>query len=256
MTPQQFRGTKKLYHYTSFNSAIKIILSNKLKFGRLGDMNDVNEAYKHISYECWSDIDTKDVQLELSRYRQISLTMDSSNYQGFDISAMWGHYAEKGKGVCLVFNKEKLIEALSDGLHHNEVDYQIDFKGDITIDSSNLSESIGQNINKFFFTKSKDWEYEQEYRVVKKVDDINSDVFLPLNDSLIAVILQYADSEEGVYDKYVDSIFSSQHFRILDKITEQKLLILEYGHFFEECSLRNRNADCYSSDKVAKISDK
>ena len=256
MTPQQFRGTKKLYHYTSFNSAIKIILSNKLKFGRLGDMNDVNEAYKHISYECWSDIDTKDVQLELSRYRQISLTMDSSNYQGFDISAMWGHYAEKGKGVCLVFDKRKLLKHLSTDMYSSKVNYKRKFKGYVHINSENIEKSLERKRKCFFFTKSSDWKYEQEYRIITKVDDCSDDIFWDFKDSLIAVILQYADSEEGVYDKYVDSIFSSQHFRILDKITEQKLLILEYGHFFEECSLRNRNADCYSSDKVAKISDK
>ena len=249
MTPQEFQKIDKLYHYTKFDSAKTIIESNSLKFGRLDNMNDVYEAYKQVSDESLNaDIDIKQIHEALLSYMQLSFTQDGI-YKGYEISAMWGHYAEKGKGVCLVFDKKKLIKILPDGLHHNKVDYQIDFKGDITIDSNNLSESIGQNMNKFFFTKSKDWEYEQEYRVVRKVDDINSNVFLPLNDRLIAVILQYADSEEGVYDKYVDSIFSSQHFRILDKISDRNLLILEYGHFLEESNLRDEKGVCYSSSK-------
>lgn len=250
MTPQEFQEIEKLYHYTSFCSAECIIKSNKLKFGRLDKMNDVYEAYKHIcDKNLNADIDIKQIHKALLSYMQLSFTQDGI-YKGYEISAMWGHYAEKGKGVCLVFDKKKLIKALPDGLYHDEVNYQIDFKGDITIDSSNLSESIGQNTNKFFFIKSKDWKYEQEYRVVRKVNDINSDVFLKLNDSLIAVILQYADSEDDVYDEYVDSIFSSRHFRILDKIADRNLLILEYGHFLEESNLRDEKGVCYaSSDK-------
>lgn len=28
------------------------------------------------------------------------------------ISAMWGHYADKNHGVCIVFDKNKLVEIL------------------------------------------------------------------------------------------------------------------------------------------------
>lgn len=250
MTPTQFQQIEKLYHYTKFDSAMRIILSKRLKFGRLDKMNDVYEACKHIyNTDTNTDIDIKQIHNALLLYMQLSFTQDGT-YKGYEISAMWGHYAEKGKGVCLVFDKEKLIKALPNGLHYNEVAYQIDFKGDVIIDSSNLSESIESNISKLFFVKSKDWEYEQEFRIIQKVEHSNKDVLLELNDSLIAVVLQYDDDEEGVYDKYVDSVFMSQHFRILDKITEHKLLILEYGHFLEEGNLRNENGDCYASSEA------
>lgn len=251
MTPTQFQQIEKLYHYTKFNSAIRIIESKSLKFGRLDKMNDVYEACKHIyNTDTNTDIDIKQIHNALLSYMQLSFTQDGT-YKGYEISAMWGHYAEIGKGVCLVFDKKKLIKALPNGfngLYHDKVDYQIDFKGDVTIDGNNLTESIKSNISKFFFVKSKDWEYEQEFRIIQKVEDSSKDVLLELNDSLIAVVLQYDDDEEGVYDKYVDSVFMSQHFRILDKITEHKLLILEYGHFLEEGNLRNENGDCYASN--------
>ena len=245
MTQQNFQKIDKLYHYTKFVNAIKIIESNSLKFGCLDKMNDVYEAYKHIyNTDTNADIDIKQIHNALLSYMQLSFTQDGL-YQGYGISAIWGHYAENGMGVCLVFDKEKLIKALPEGLYSNQVDYQIDFKGDITIDSNNLYKSIEQNIDKFFFTKSKDWEYEQEFRIIQKVEDSSKDVLLDLNDSLIAVVIQYADNEEGVYNKYVDTVFKSQNFRILDKIIEHRLLILEYGHFFDESNLRDYTGDSY-----------
>ena len=214
MTPKDFREIDKLYHYTRLDSAIRIILTNHLKFGRLGDMNDVNEAYKRISYEYWSDVQTKDVQYELKQYRQISLTMDSSTYQGFDISAMWGHYAEKGKGVCLVFE--------------------------------NIGKSLERKRKGFFFTKSSDWKYEQEYRIITKIDSGSDDLFLDFKDSLIAVVLQYADSYNN-YDPINDTIFSSFNFKLLDTIVKRNMLILEKGDLFGDTNLRDREGDSFSN---------
>ena len=142
MTPREFQEIEKLYHYTKFDNAIRIILSKRLKFGKLGDMNDVNEAYRRISYAYRSNVKIGNVQNELKRYRQISLTMDSSNYQGFDISAMWGHYAEKGKGVCLVFDKRKLLKHLSKDMYSCKVNYRRKFKGYVHINSNNIGKSL------------------------------------------------------------------------------------------------------------------
>ena len=37
---EQFEQTEKLYHFTKFDTALKIIESNRLIFGRLDNMND------------------------------------------------------------------------------------------------------------------------------------------------------------------------------------------------------------------------
>lgn len=244
MTPVEFQQIDKLYHYTKLDSAIRIILSHQLKFGRLGDMNDVNEAYKRISYAHRSNVRTEDVQNELKRYRQISLTMDDSSYQGFDISAMWGHYAEKGKGVCLVFDKRKLLKCLSSDMHSCKVNYKRKFKGYIHINSENIGKSLERKRKGFFFTKSSDWKYEQEYRIITKVDSDTNDLFLDFKDSLIAIVLQYADG----YDNYIpinDTVFSSLNFKMLDKIAKRNMLILEKGDLFGETNLRNRDGGCF-----------
>lgn len=249
MTPQDFQKIDKLYHYTKFDSAIRIILSNHLKFGKLGDMNDVNEAYKRISYECWCDVDTKYVQCELKKYRQISLAMDGSTYQGFDISAMWGHYAEKGKGVCLVFDKQKLLKCLSADMHSCKVKYKRKFKGYVHINSDNIEKSLERKRQGFFFTKSLDWTYEQEYRIITKVDSSSSDdLYLDFKDSLIAVVLQYTDGCDN-YMPINDTVFSSLNFKILDKIVKRNMLILEKGDLFSETNLRDRGGQCFSDSE-------
>ena len=236
MTPTQFQQIDKLYQYTKFDSAIRIILSEQLKFGRLGDMNDVNEAYKHISFDHRGNIKTEDVQKELKLYRQISLTMDSSTYQGFDISAMWGHYAEKGKGVCLVFDKRKLLKYISPEMYSRKVNYKRKFKGNVRIDSENIAKSLERRRKEFFFTKSSDWKYEQEFRVITKVKNCSDDLYLDFKDSLIAIILQYSDGCKN-YVPVNDKVFSSLNFKILDRIVKRNLLILEYGDFFGEVTL-------------------
>ena len=247
MTPREFQEIEKLYHYTKFDNAIRIILSKRLKFGKLGDMNDVNEAYRRISYAYRSNVKIGNVQNELKRYRQISLTMDSSNYQGFDISAMWGHYAEKGKGVCLVFDKRKLLKHLSKDMYSCKVNYRRKFKGYVHINSNNIGKSLERKRKGFFFTKSSDWKYEQEYRIITKVNDCSDDIFLDFKDSLIAVILQYADSCEN-YVPVNDKVFSSLNFKILSRVAERNLLILEYGDFLGELTLCNSEGESYVND--------
>lgn len=244
MTPVEFQQIDKLYHYTKLNCAIQIILSNSLKFGRLGDMNDVNEAYKRISYAYRTSVKTENVQNELKRYRQISLTMDGSSYQGFDISAMWGHYAEKGKGVCLVFDKRKLLKCLSSDMHSCKVNYKRKFKGYIHINSENIGKSLERKQKEFFFTKSSDWKYEQEFRIITKIDSGSDDLFLDFKDSLIAVVLQYADGCDN-YMPINDTVFSSLNFKILDKIVKRNMLILEKGDLFGETNLRNSDGGCF-----------
>lgn len=42
----QFRSLQKAYHYTTFQTAIKILESKSLRFGKLNNMNDFHENDK------------------------------------------------------------------------------------------------------------------------------------------------------------------------------------------------------------------
>lgn len=46
MMKEEFMNMKKLYHYTKFDTAIKILESHSLRFGRLHNMNDIHENDK------------------------------------------------------------------------------------------------------------------------------------------------------------------------------------------------------------------
>ena len=114
---EQFEQTEKLYHFTSFDTAMKIIESNRLKFGRLNNMNDIHENDKIVFVDAKGqpiDKFPSDVldalHDEIYKYRQISLSIDSKDEkkQGFDLHQMWGLYADKGEGVCLVFDQKEL----------------------------------------------------------------------------------------------------------------------------------------------------
>lgn len=48
---EEFMNLTKLYHYTRFETAIEILQSNSLKFGKLKFMNDIHEVSKLVYVE-------------------------------------------------------------------------------------------------------------------------------------------------------------------------------------------------------------
>lgn len=176
---EEFMNMKKLYHYTKFDTAIKILESHSLRFGRLHNMNDIHENDK-LSY-----VDTTGtlinsfpsdlldaIDCEMAKYRQISLTADDDKQDklGFDLHQMWGLYADKGQGVCLVFNKDMLCKQIDDAVLHKIVSYDTSVES-FYIANSNDFQSIQRNIQEqaemLFFHKRKEWEHEQEYGSVE-----------------------------------------------------------------------------------------
>jgi len=101
---------KRLYHFTSFDSFVKIWLSKRLLFAPVANVNDVEEA-------CWSVSSSNPQQLPLyyaynelrNEYKQISLSMDKdSATKGWMSPFMWGVYGDKRKGVCIEIDYSKL----------------------------------------------------------------------------------------------------------------------------------------------------
>ena len=151
---EQFEKTEKLYHFTSFDTALKIIESNHLRYGRLNNMNDIHEndkivfvdANNHPTDKFPSDV-LDELYDEIYKYRQISLTADDNegDKDGFDLHQMWGLYADKGEGVCLIFDKKELEKGFGSAALHDRVSY------DKTVDSyyislSNTADKVSNNI--------------------------------------------------------------------------------------------------------------
>ena len=183
------------YHYTSFEAAVKIVASRELLFSVIEKVNDINESSGPNAIAN-NPAELKELQPYLDSFTQISLTMDVANHKGFDIPAMWAHYAQRGSGACLVLDKEKLIEEIdSRNLYSKEVVYDLASPYDIYYDKKRYDYPeafIAMKKDELFFRKTPDWEYEQEYRIIAIDDDPCP---LSIQKSLYEVILFIGCSE-------------------------------------------------------------
>lgn len=241
MMRKEFESISKLYHYTKFDTAIKILESNSIRFGRLHNMNDIHENDK-LSYVDLSRATINSfpsdvlnaIDDEMEKYRQISFTTDDDNLEklGFDLHQMWGLYAENGHGVCLVFDKEILCKELDETVIHEAISY------DKTVDSfyianPNSSQTIRSDIQMqaktLFFHKRKEWEHEQEYRLIKRCPSQKKEEYLDYSSSLKFIILNSVIED-------VDVISFKKTVEILNK-RAQKVPILVYGNGLLDYSL-------------------
>ena len=227
MTKKEFYKTGKLYHYTGFDTALNILETNELWFNHLKDLNDINELYRPLFYERLSPEIEKQAKQEIGKYQQISLTRDDDRY-GFDIPAMWGHYGDKGRGVCFIFNKEKFLKNLSTDIYHGEVEYvgpEYPFSVLFEVRDDKIEPFTKEDIDDFFFKKTNDWSYEQEFRFLVRTD-ASGRYKLPLRDSMIAIIIRDARIEDENHN-----VEESSKLQKLKKLVKPSCFILDYGNF-------------------------
>lgn len=204
---------KKIYHYTSFESFVKIWLSKKLLFSKIEGMNDILEVNKKWSY----DIGTcpkliREVIDRLNSFKQISFAMDYDSYIiGSMSTLMWGHYATKGKGVCIEFDYSKLD--IKDTIFQGEIKYETSLPGphfippSLTIDG--LDNYFTENQQSIFFQKLKDWSGENEYRLVTSKND-----FLDISNAISAV--------------YVTSYYSTECILLEELLQGSDIPVMEF----------------------------
>lgn len=243
MNKEKFNSIEKLYHYTSFDTALKILLTNSLHFGKLEQMNDVNESYRSVFYSNKSIIDSIDVENALREYQQLSFTHDTDCYNGYNIPSMWGHYGDKGYGVCLVFDKHKILSYLDKVCWCDDITYSTKYNGTINIENDDIHLFFENHKNEIFFTKTKDWEYEQEFRILKRNLTNGIDAF-NYRDSLVSVIMYFARDV-----KKTESIFNSVNVKMIKRILPN-LNILELGNLFGESNLRDSEGKDWLINKL------
>ncbi len=101
-------GKEIIYHYTSVLSLYGIIGSRHMRFNEFRNANDPRELFS------------------LSNYRYISFTMDGVR-EGWANPLMWYVYAKDYNGVCIGFDKNKLLQLNSDiALEHFPIQYKAD----------------------------------------------------------------------------------------------------------------------------------
>ena len=241
-----FRKNKWLYHFTSFNIAKTIIRDTTLKYRMLRRTNDVCEYAKTIYNEYFPDLKDsvlENIEREIYLYRQISLSEDKLVFgrRGFDLQQMWGLYADNGYGVCLVFDKDEIIGSLPDGCVSGAVNYGTDITPCTMTNvhcNNDVQHYIKGYIKTIFFNKRKEWEHEQEYRILNRFNGNECEEYLPFYNSLKYIILQNSRTINAN-----DSILNSYEYNCLSRLLKKDIHILVYNSFVNKQSLF-----CYDTD--------
>lgn len=242
---ENFRKKRWLYHFTSFNTARIIIREHKLKYSVLRRTNDICENAKNIynEYHQNTNVPSYEIEREIYQYRQISLTEDKLAFgrKGFDLQQMWGLYADNGYGLCLVFDKDEFVQELPEGCIHESVTYLENLTPDThtdIADSSDTQSYIKGNAPYLFFHKRKEWEHEQEYRIVNRFQGNKCDEFFDFKNSLKYVILCNSKTT-----KDNEAILNSCEYNCLKNMLPNGIKILIYSSF-----VANTNLICYEDN--------
>ena len=104
----------------------------------------------------------------LSKYQQISFCKDYKSERGCFSPMLWGLYARNEDGICLEFDKHRLLEKVD--VYKGSVKYKpvkpITLVGDDFESDDNIEKAIIRNRKEIFFTKHPHWRAENEYRVI------------------------------------------------------------------------------------------
>jgi len=96
------------------------------------------------------------IEDEMNSYRVLSLSSTAKSMP------MWAHYAGNYNGVCFEFDSDGKLGCAQ------KMDYiEVPFAGVSELDVSDFSNIVRQN----FYYKSKNWDYEKEYRIVEQTSN-------------------------------------------------------------------------------------
>lgn len=214
-------GNEYLFHYTSYLSALGILLSQQMRLGSLANMNDPLEFQDHrkeglvfngniSDEECYSKIKEYEnaVIKKQNAVRLVSFSMDLSSRnhddcynnlsKGWARSRMWAQYADNHKGVCLVFDKNNLLESFRKEFtadlcetYCREVRYTNNLEPLKNALWKSCKSLLSSDKIDFLFQKCKDFRDEQEFRLLlinKKMKDDKEAVAFRISNAICAVI--------------------------------------------------------------------
>ena len=209
-------NSDKLYHFTDLDSFIKIWLSKKLLFSERSRMNDIAEKCDMIS---GANKENMQIYLDAVReYKQLSF----SNYKspcGLEIyksPLMWGFYGKKATGVCIEFDKEILLSS-SSNIKYKDISYYEHIPTNSHIDNFDSYEIntiedarkvVNEHIDCIYFSKYKEWEFENELRIISKTES-----FLDIRGSIKRIYL--FEPESSIKEIVFNLVSSECEIKIL-----------------------------------------
>ena len=162
----------------------------------------LNDPFEGGNVDYLSAIDKKEFETLLESCRILSLSQNCFS------APLWAHYTSECKGICIGFSTYKSFAGIK------KIEYTD------TIDKKQWwSTNKEDAILKEFIYKDKDWEYENEYRIVCDVNqegliresdcEGNEKVFFPFDESEIAVVIFGKNIEKEIRDALIRIIPST-----------------------------------------------
>lgn len=221
-------------HYTTREVAIeKILPTGKLLLNSIKNSNDPREYKKRVngvygkneeSGKFFEVLDKDEENLTKTMFFCGSITKENESKlikrASFGNSKMWAEYGESHKGVCLIFDKEKLIKQF-DKQFNNKPIFDKDFisyeeinkekfvrSGSVNDELLKINETQNvlidfykHNREVFFFSKDYCWSTENEFRflIISEKEDVE---FLEYKDALLGIIL--GENCNPIYGKLIN----------------------------------------------------
>jgi hypothetical protein len=222
-----------LYHYTTRGRAFEQILPTaRLRFSPYRAMRDPleNKAWRPPPAAYWGSAaqgqpgdpghpETNYWQFNAwaaeiwAQAHLLAFTIDADDYsienevfgRGWARARMWEQYGEGHAGVCLVFDRDRLIANVAESLdqlhlarpYHGRVEYTESGKEPLRLTGDMLKEEVSQERvaafiedkhDSLFFLKALDWRSEYEYRFVVTAPPGGEGVFVEFGDALVGVV--------------------------------------------------------------------
>lgn len=154
----------RVYKYLEARWAIKDLEKRRLK---ISQMDDLNDPFELLNCEMSNEDSQKKMDKVMKKLSLndgvICFSKNSSD------PLLWGHYADKHKGVCLGFD----ISAADEVIYiTNKKSLCAEFEKALSLSDFKTQEKI---MRSFFITKYIGWKYEDEVRVFPNLDEKDED---------------------------------------------------------------------------------
>ena len=181
--------TKRFYYFTLTKYALEAVRDRQLK---ATELNKANDPYEMLPFQLNDGNDNVIAQMVKDDLSQmLKIVCFSETYKN---PSLWGHYADKCKGVCLGFDIEiyKDDEDIDPVSNIRKIKYN---KTRTDMHEFGFDNSSGMMVNTegktytIFYVKSHHWEHEKEWRLMDiadrlKLDSITGMYFFPFANRL------------------------------------------------------------------------
>lgn len=237
-------------HYTRLEAAESILQSMtlRLSLGSFLSANDPRETkYWHFNVpeinavHDFQLLHEREISDRIKRnIGSLSFTRDTNAIEGCYRPRMWAQYAENHTGICIIFNRDRLLRSIhgtldpigrvyAENIEYFSPECDFDPMGHMNITRDDI---IQENVNViaeqimeepyrsfYFFRKHLDWQDEAEFRVLFKTNVNNDDTvryeyFIPCLHAIEAVLFGVDCPDLGVLDPNNDRINEDTSYRI------------------------------------------